>query len=93
MTRVRPGRRGPIGTFLMPTLLAAVTVFGLVAGLVGEGAWNLVAGLCLLAPCGALGQLWRPRVQAAPKPLPAPTGAAKSRPHPRGPAPPNAERA
>lgn len=44
----RPG--SPRHVWRMPLLLAAVTVAGLVAGLLEDGAWDLVAAAALALP-------------------------------------------
>ncbi|WP_165982234.1 hypothetical protein [Dankookia rubra] len=37
----------------IPAALAALSAAGLVAGLIGDGPWDLVASLSLLLPLGA----------------------------------------
>lgn len=46
----RGGRRSGWAIFRWPILLALVTVAGLVAALVGDGAWDWLGTAALLAP-------------------------------------------
>ncbi|MEQ8433704.1 MAG: hypothetical protein RIA71_05640 [Oceanicaulis sp.] len=49
-------RRSAAGVFAIPVLIAGVSLFGLVAALIGEGAYDLLGWLALAAPVAAT--LW-----------------------------------
>ncbi|MDS1139571.1 hypothetical protein RE432_03915 [Pusillimonas sp. SM2304] len=44
--------------FFIPAVLALLTAFGLVAGLVGDGAYDLISWLALLAPVLVVAWAW-----------------------------------
>lgn len=44
--------------FFIPAVLALLTAFGLVAGLVGDGAYDLMSWLALLAPVAVVAWAW-----------------------------------
>ena len=46
-------------TFFVPGLLALASGAGLVAALVSDGAWDLVAWLAIGAPLASIGWAWR----------------------------------
>ena len=54
-----PRRRSGWRVSLVPALIALASGIGLVAGLLGEGAWDWIAWIALALPVAAL--LWRPR--------------------------------
>jgi hypothetical protein len=49
----------PYRPLLVPLLLAIASLAGLVAGLLGEGPWDMVAWLGLAAPLAAITWSWR----------------------------------
>lgn len=53
------GRSSLWGVFRIPTLLAALTVIGLTAGVVGDGVWDALSWLTLGLPLFVM--LWRMR--------------------------------
>lgn len=46
----RQGRRRALAIFRAPLLIASATGAGLVAGLLGDGAWDLLAAVGLAVP-------------------------------------------
>jgi hypothetical protein len=45
-------RQGLAQVFAIPALLAGLSLFGLVASLVGDGVWDVAGALALLVPAG-----------------------------------------
>lgn len=66
MTR-RHARKPVRAIFAMPALLAAMTALALVAGLVGDGLWDLVAWAGLAVPILAAWPAFAPRRKAPPR--------------------------
>lgn len=61
--------------FAVPILLGVSTVAGLGAGLVGDGVWDVGAGLLLALPLAVTGRCWFVAPATQPRRAEAPRGA------------------
>ena len=50
-------QRTPLASYAVPACLFAVSGFGLAVGLIGDGAWDLIATACVGLPIGIV--VWR----------------------------------
>jgi hypothetical protein len=55
----RRPRRGALRTFAIPAAIAALTLTGLIAGLLGDGVWDVIAWAGLAVPLVAMGYAFK----------------------------------